>query len=1085
MSKIFQSGMLAVAIAIVALASPPALAQFNPSNEDTDLFLVNPVVSAARPNVLIALDNTANWNNPFAVEKEALATVVNGLSDQFNVGLMLFPQTGSPNDNIDGAFVRFGVRQMTDTNKQALAQLVNDFHINNDKGNNATFSLMMYEAYAYYAGIQARAGYGKSKRDFAGNTAYNPYAASLPNPPLVSPSSKTYISPITDACQKNFVIILSNGKAQENTNSLAASQTLLSGIMGVSPPPTIALNPSGAQNNWTDEFAKYMANSDCNPNVDGTQSVYTHVIEIDPGTQKADLDHTALMKSTALNGKGSYFAVSSGNGAQDIVDALNSIFKEVRAVNSVFASTTLPVSVNVRGTNANQVYMGVFRPDSNAAPRWQGNLKLYQLGINTNVNPPDLFLADATGIAAESPTSGFIVSHARSFWTSPSNYWAFKGTYEESDISHASDSPDGPIVEKGAVAQKIRVTTPAERNIYTCTGSCATGSALSGTPFNTDNAAITAVALNVADSRRNEIINWTRGQDLDDENADTSTADVRADVHGDVLHSRPAVINYNRSGADEDNDVFVFYGSNDGIFRAVKGGMATGAGEEVWGFVAPEHFGQLKRVRDNTPLIGNGSKKPYFFDGPIGVYTLDANLDGSIRPTDGDKVYLYLTMRRGGRYIYALDVSDPLTPRFMWKKGCPSATSNVGCDTDYEAIGQTWSEPKVTYLRAWGGNTPVLIFGAGYDAAVEDIQPCLATSVTNASVTTTVGGTVTFDNAGSCSVSGGASQTVSRTIGRGVYVVNALTGAVLWRAGPDAGADRVVADMRFAMPADPVVLNRDRDISRVVTGRENIVGGYADRIYATDTGGQIWRLDVNDASPSNWSVHRLAAISDLSTPAGRRKFLSNPDVVYTKDDYGPYDAVLIGSGDREHPFDGTVGNRFYMFKDRDTGLSVATGRPTITEAAMFDTTDNCVQDCTGNAQLEAKAGLLAGSGWYIRLAVGEKVIGTAATVSGTVFFNTNQPSANACTSSLGIAREYQIGYRDGSAVRDLSIGNGINAEDRSTVHAGGGYLPPPVPLTVRIGGNDYEGVISGPSVREGNAPPLGARLRTHWFKKFD
>ena len=34
--------------------------------------------------------------------------------------------------------------------------------------------------------------------------------------------------------------------------------------------------------------------------------------------------------------------------------------------------------MNVRGTNLNQVYIGVFRPDANKSPRWLGNLKLYQ-----------------------------------------------------------------------------------------------------------------------------------------------------------------------------------------------------------------------------------------------------------------------------------------------------------------------------------------------------------------------------------------------------------------------------------------------------------------------------------------------------------------------------------------------------------------------------------------------------------------------------------------------------------------------------------------------------------------------------------
>src|SRR5688500_13767454 len=148
------------------------------------------------------------------------------------------------------------------------------------------------------------------------------------------------------------------------------------------------------------------------------------------------------MKSTANPGKGRYFAVRSGTDGEEIVNALETIFTEIQAVNSVFAATTLPVSINVRGTNANQVYMGVFRPDNNARPRWLGNLKLYQIGIDRVSNPPELFLADAAGARAEDRSSGFILPGARSFWTSPSSYWAFKGSYEETDLGRESDAPD-------------------------------------------------------------------------------------------------------------------------------------------------------------------------------------------------------------------------------------------------------------------------------------------------------------------------------------------------------------------------------------------------------------------------------------------------------------------------------------------------------------------------------------------------------------------------------------------------------------------------------------------------------------------
>ena len=55
---------------------------------------------------------------------------------------------------------------------------------------------------------------------------------------------------------------------------------------------------------------------------------------------------------------GRYFGVTSGNGGADLTDALGRIFSEIQAVNSVFASVSLPVSITTQGTFLNQVYIG-------------------------------------------------------------------------------------------------------------------------------------------------------------------------------------------------------------------------------------------------------------------------------------------------------------------------------------------------------------------------------------------------------------------------------------------------------------------------------------------------------------------------------------------------------------------------------------------------------------------------------------------------------------------------------------------------------------------------------------------------------
>ena len=507
--KQFKTFLGAFAICLVSGLTQPAYSAFDPVNDDTDIFLANPSNIASRPNVLIFLDNTANWNTAFTNEKSALVSVVNSLSDQFNVGFMLFPETGGGNDSVDGGYIRYGIRQMTSANKSILAADVAGFDVTADKGNNNTLSEGMVEAYRYFAGKANIASHGKIKSDFDGNTSNLAFNNGLGDFPLdASPTASTlYNSPISNECQDSFIIYISNGGANENNASLTRAETELAAV-GYDTSSTISLNPNGQEGSWMDEWAKYLANADINGAANGEPHVYTYVVEIDPVATGQGDDMTALMKSVASNGKGEYFSVSSGNAGAAIVNALNAIFQEIQAVNSVFAAVTLPVSVNVRGTNLNQVYIGVFRPDATKNPRWFGNLKAYKLGFDDVTSR--LFLADSQtdvdgdAVSAESST-GFINNTAISHWTSSSLFWGFRDA-DENGTGGASDSPDGDLVEKGGTAQRMRVkyaTSQTARNLYTCTtgGSVSTddcdttGDLLSDTPFSSSNDDITATSL--------------------------------------------------------------------------------------------------------------------------------------------------------------------------------------------------------------------------------------------------------------------------------------------------------------------------------------------------------------------------------------------------------------------------------------------------------------------------------------------------------------------------------------------------------------------------------------------------------------
>jgi type IV pilus assembly protein PilY1 len=1046
-TQLSKSVGLALALLLLSLTMP-VHAQTIPgqTNQDIDLFLINPSVAAGRPNVLIIWDNTANWGQQvtsqtaYSIEKQALSQVISALNDDFNVGLMLFTESG--NSTPKGGYVRFALRQSTIANKTALATLVSGLNINADKGAAADYGKAMYEAYLYFGGKNGYAGQFQPKRDYA-NNASNPLAAPLPGNALANATATMYSSPLSSMCQKNFIIFISNGPVDSGENDTV--QLILTGLGGVLNGDPIVINPNQEQANWADEFARFLSQTDVAATVNGTQTIVTYTINVyDPA--KAGINsiasHIALMKSMAFQGGGKYFAASDANS---VAAALDKIFQEVNAVNSVFASTSLPVSVNVRGTNLNQVYIGVFRPDSNLAPRWYGNFKEYQFSLDSNTG--QLLLSDAAGNPAYSATTGFILPTALSFWTSPSSFWGFRPP-AQNGVGAGSDSPDGDVVEKGASAEILRSSLTASQNgrrLLTCVNSCST-SALANTSFDTSTIAPSASfwqnAFGVSASyvspldgtpgrtaEVRDIINWVRGQDnANDENSNGSLTDVRASVHGDVLHSKPAVINYNRYG--DDNDVYAFYGANDGVFHAVHVGQGSGAGAEAWGFVIPQFFGQLKRLRDDSPQISSTATKPYFVDGSVGVYQLDANNDGKLVAADGDKVYLYVTMRRGGPYLIALDVSDPAQPQLLWQRDATSP--------GYGELGQTWSTPKVVKVRA--NANPVLIMGAGYDPLAEDSLPAAAAARA-----------------------------------RGILIVDVLTGNPIWQAGaaPSGAAINVpVAYMNYSIASDPAVLDRNAD-------------GYADRVYIADTGGNVWRIDIGDPSASNWTVELFASVAG-GAPGSSRKFLYPPDVVYGHDAYGSYDAVLIGSGDREHPFDTTVVNRFYMFKDRKTGPSGA-GQPTITESDLFDATSNVLQTASGSALSSAQNALSSARGWMLTLAAGEKVIGGAVTVGGVTYFNTNQPSsvATGACSNLGLARAYAVGFADATAARPLASGQAVTLAARYSVVSGGGYLPSPVSVVVQLNGKVVQGVISGTYVQTPPGAQLNWRRRLFWDIEHD
>ena len=733
-----------------------------------------------------------------------------------------------------------------------------------------------------------------------------------------------------------------------------------------------------------------------------------------------------------------------------------------------------------RAQNANQVFIGMFRPDPNANPRWYGNLKQYQIG--SDGASLDLYDNATPSKPAINIQTGFLDDCAQSFWTTDSPttataslpwvasyYWGNiasnspVGTCTTSASNIFSDIPDGAFVEKGGVAEVLRKgNNPSASPTWSFNRAMHT---LSGGAL----AAYSSANSGLATTRA---FNYTQGKDVATDtvndsslsNWSESTNVMRSSVHGDVVHSRPLPVNYG-TAANPNAGVTVFYGSNDGTYRSV---IASGsnAGKELWAFVAPE-FSSISASRNTTsssdpltrmmnndppvnypvdPAVAGGIPKDYFFDGSTGIY----------QNADNTQVWIYPAMRRGGRMIYAFDVTESspastATDRFAfkWRAGCPNLKNDTGCadgagtTTGMSDMGQTWSTPAPAFIEGYeDGSDPVIIVGGGYDDCEDDHNDGLGLTPT------------------SC----------ASGKGHAVFVFDANTGALVKKF---ATTRSVVADVALIDPSND---------------------GKVDHGYVVDTGGNVYRIDFVDPANNNspraaadWTIKLIAY-----TSGGGRKFQWTPGLLPS----GGKVYVALASGDREHPLEAD-----YPYSYNDTGVTnrlyVYLDNPSDTEATATNLDGDDMSNFTDTTACNTP-GIVSGSsntdkGWFMAFpGRGEQAVTSAVIAAGMVTVSTNLPipsDAGACSTALGEARGYWVNLFNASGAMGV-IGT-CGSNDRYGVFAGGGLPPSPVfgtvpidghPTTVLIGAIQRSGEASSPIAPQLLRPVISPVRKSRYWK---
>ncbi len=883
----------------------------------------------------------------------------------------------SANTGVDFGFLEFNGNRNSSTHGGRIIQRIPENMSKNDRSllvkkirdqidasGGTPICEATYEALRYLKGESIY--YGSKKSNYI--SYWGNHDDELTRDPLAENPPGIYSSPTAD-CAYTYIIIMTDGKPFWDTSANSQIKTLT----GEQCSYYATDDWYRYSENCLPQLAKYMANTDLDGNPkNGNQYAITYTIGFTTDQQ--------LLEDTAEAGGGLYFTADS---AVDLAEAFQGAIINILATDTTFTSPAVAIDTFSNTQSRDEVFYAMFRPGERV--NWSGNIK--KLKLKTDINGTRL--VDKNGAPALDPGTGAIKDSAQTYW---------------------SLTPDGSEVGEGGIGGVLARRNPASRNIFFNTADTTLLTKLKDcdipvSSFGVDDKDEIYGAFNsVNEEACNKQVNWARGFDSYDQDGDGDTTDSRSWILGDILHSRPLVVNYGAraSHSNSNPDIRILAGTNAGFFHMFE----NETGDESWAFLPRELVPILSERRKNRV----SSEKIYGVDGSASIYTLDKSNDGTIDPSKGDKVWVFFGLRRGGSSYYGLDISDPDNPKLLWSIN-PSTTG-------FAELGQTWSPPVVSavpgYNQADGSARPVLIFGAGYDPNKDDHG--LATPDVN---------------------------------GRGIFIVDAETGSLIWGVTPSKNESTNILSgaIQHSVPGRVTVLDSDGD-SRT------------DRIYFGDTGGNLWRVDLAGITlpkigEDSWQLTKLAVFNQ-TTPASDRRFFNAPDVVRIRFGGKPVDAILIGSGDRTNPNGKDVINRFYMIRDEAVTIlcpksgsvsgcsntedtNTFLGKLPLTDANFLDVTALKKSPTTQEDFLSNQEALKSKSGWFYEFThLGEKNLDSSITLAGKVYVPSFTPFDNldgqySCAPEPGKGAMYIFDLYEGSFGK-TSLGNLI--PQAPSIHVG-------------------------------------------------
>ncbi len=490
----------------------------------------------------------------------------------------------------------------------------------------------------------------------------------------------------------------------------------------------------------------------------------------------------------------------------------------------------------------------------------------------------------------------------------------------------------------------------------------------------------------------------------------------------DVFHASPAIVGAPSAMIrDESYQAFralkqtrkmvLFAATNDGLLHAFDTSVSTKKNNELWAFLPPSVMPSiLSTYPAGHQLLLDGS--------PVVQDVVWERTSATLGNATNWHTMLVAGFGSQGRGYYAMDVTDPIVgagtgPQFRWQltTTAPGEPTFFGQASGTPAVTTIYVDPDGLGAREIG----VAILPGGVSA-----QPSSGAECARAAKTSDAAPPSGFKYRPKVRCWGPTATASDPVEGRAMVIVRVDTGEVL----------RVfmrAADAPPSLTSAGRVIDTalDSPMSGAIAAYPAGAGAIAQKFFAGDADGTIWKFDVSSSDPTKWTGELFFDTVNDTVDTSANAFKNGK----------PIQVPPVISLDR----------------GSNVVIDVATG-----DQEVFGYTDDFYIYSLSEKAQGSPPKLRASVNWYLKLTDGERVTGPMAVFDGTFYFATfkavNPSTGNVC--SGGSARLWGRDFATPDDLNDLSKG-GIRKMQPPDPN------PPQNPPPVYIQPSDYDATLAG------------------------